>query len=106
MNTAFLKSKGPSAISRTLGVSRPTATKYVRGEACITVDQAIKLAQHYNVPLSNVIDPGYEDKNEALEAENRQLRNTLATIVSKVKETGMTVEFLAMNACKETGRNL
>lgn len=106
MNTEFLKSKGPSAISRALGVSRPTATKYVRGEACITVDQAMRLAQHYDVPLTAVIDPGYEDKNEALEAENRLLCNTLATIVSTVKQAGMTVEFHAQRLCKETGRGL
>ena len=87
MNTDFLKSKGPSAISRALGVSRTAATRYVKGDVCITVDQAFLLSQYYGVPITTIIDPGYTDKNAALTAENHLLRTKLDTIQSLLKTT-------------------
>lgn len=85
MKTEFLESKGPSAISRVLGISRQTVTNYIRGESCMTVDHALKLARHYGVSLSEVVDPEYRKaKNEdlvmALDAENRMLRFRLQTV--------------------------
>lgn len=78
MNIDFLKSKGPSAISRVLGISRQTVTNYIKGDSCMTADQALILARHYGVSLSAVVDPDYcisrhEDLVNALDAENRLL---------------------------------
>lgn len=78
MNIEFLKTKGPSAISRILGISRQTVTNYIKGDSCMTADQALALARHYGVPLSAVVDPDYRDAKQedllaALDAENRLL---------------------------------
>jgi plasmid maintenance system antidote protein VapI len=79
MKTEFLESKGPSAISRVLGISRQTVTNYIRGDSCMTVDHALKLARHYGVSVTEVVDPDYRRQNQddlitALDAENRVLR--------------------------------
>ena len=92
MNTQFLKSKGQGNISRVLGICRQTVANYIKGNGCITVDQAIKLSEHYGVPLTTIIDPGYEDRNAALTAENSQLRAKLATIQSKLQSTCQDIE--------------
>lgn len=90
MNTEFLKSKGPSAISRILGKSRQTVTNYINGDSCMTVDQALKLARHYGVSLSEVVDLDYRKANQddlitALDAENRLLIAQINTIKSIMK---------------------
>ena len=85
MKTEFLVSKGPSEISRVLGISRQTVTNYIRGDSCMSVDHALKLARHYGVSLSEVVDPEYrkaknEDLVAALDAENRLLRFRLQAV--------------------------
>lgn len=94
MNTEFLKSKGASAISRALGVSRQSATKYVKGDVCLSVDQAVRLSKHYKVPLSAIIDPQYPDKLEYLEEENRRLTTIIETIKATLEtnNTGIKIE--------------
>lgn len=107
MNTDFLKSKGPSEISRVLGISRPTATNYTKGRSCISVDQALYLARHYSVPLSAIVDPNYREANQddlitALDAENRMLRTKLSAIQNLIKSTCNNVESIAGDLETET----
>lgn len=85
MKTEFLESKGPSEISRVLGISRQTVANYIRGDSCMSVDHALKLARHYGVSLSEVVDPEYrkaknDDLVAALDAENRLLRCRLRIV--------------------------
>ena len=93
MNIEFLKEKGPSAISRILGISRQTVTNYIKGDSCMSADQALVLARYYSVPLSAVVDPDYrearhDDLVAALDAENRLLHaklNSIKQLLSVVK---------------------
>lgn len=95
MYIEFLKSKGPSAISRVLGVSRPTASNYCNGKTSITVDQAEKLAKHYNVHLSVVIDPSWAKYIAELEEQNSQLTAKFNAIKTLVQKTCHEVENIA-----------
>jgi predicted transcriptional regulator len=93
MRTEFLKDKGPSEISRVLGVSRQTVTNYIHGKACMNVDHALKLARHYGVSLSEIVDPDYRKERQddlitVLDAENRLLRFRLQTVRSLLKSIG------------------
>lgn len=85
MNTEFLVSKGAIGIAKVLGITRQTATNYIRGSSCMSADHALKLARYYGVSLSEVVDPDYrkaknDDLIEILDAENRILRFRLQTV--------------------------
>ena len=102
MNTEFLKEKGPVAISRILGITRQTVTNYIKGDSCMTADQALKLARYYGVSVSAVVDPDYRRTNQddlitALDAENRLLLNKLTAIQTMIRNTCNDVESLIGN---------
>lgn len=97
MKTEFLESKGPSEISRILGISRQTVTNYIRGDSCMSVDHALKLARHYGVSLSEVVDPEYrkaknDDLVAALDAENRLLRSRLQIVRGLLKNVDADIQ--------------
>lgn len=65
----------------------------------MTADQALKLARHYCVPISAVVDPDYREVKQddlltALDAENRLLRTKLEAIQKMVRATSSNVESL------------
>lgn len=102
MNTEFLKTKGATAVSRVLGVSRQTIINYINGKGCMSVDQAMMLARHYGVSLSAVVDPNYREANQddlltALDAENRLLHTKLNAIRAMLQNTCNNVEGLIGN---------
>lgn len=87
MNVGFLEEKGPSEIAEVAGVTRQTVTNWIKGRGCLSVDQAIRIARAYGVPLRAVI--GYDDESEttylksiiaALDAENNMLTAKLKAI--------------------------
>ena len=112
MKTEFLESKGPSEISRILGISRQTVTNYIRGDSCMSVDHALKLARHYGVSLSEVVDPEYrraknDDLVAALDAENRLLRNRLQIVRGLLKNVDVDIKGIvdAIGPDVEGGKN-
>ena len=53
----------------------------------MSVDQAIKLANHYGVSLLTVVNNVEAEQLSVLKAENRQLREKLTTIQSLLQST-------------------
>lgn len=89
MNVDFLKEKGRSEIARAAGVSLNTARYWMEGKTAMKVDDALRIARYFSVPIQKVVGVEYDDSASviaALDAENRILLEKLRLIQSIVRE--------------------
>ena len=94
MNVDFLREKGRTEIARAAGVTVNTARYWIEGRTAMKVDDAIRIARYYSVPIQEVIGVEYDDSRyviSVLDAENRVLREKLRGLIALVRGFGVQV---------------
>jgi transcriptional regulator with XRE-family HTH domain len=85
MNVDFLKEKGRTEIAKAAGVSVNTARYWIEGKTAMKVDDALRIARYFSVPIQDVVGVEYDNSAvviAALDAENRMLQEKIRMILS------------------------